>query len=240
MLSTLLLLVALGAGNAAGASQLTPRDEDRWRVTLKPYVWASALHADVGIGSLPPTEVDLDFADIVEDLDFAFMLGAELRKGESDWALVFDSLYLRLEKENANLDATVEQYMIETDFAYRESDDKAIELIVGARYWNTDIDLDLGGGGSGSRSRDWIDPVLGARGIVELSDKWSLRLRGDIGGFGVGSDFTYQIAGVASFAVSPSFGVGLGYRHLAVDYDDSGFQYDAEFSGLIVGIEWTP
>jgi hypothetical protein len=76
---------------------------------------------------------------------------------------------------------------------------------MGGRYWHQelDVDLDLAGtanvGGlivSGNRaiaksgSVDWIDPFLGARLRYALSPGEEIALRGDVGGFGAGSQFT--------------------------------------------------
>lgn len=42
------------------------------------------------------------------------------------------------------------------------------------------------------RSNSWVDPIIGARLSADLSTKVMVNLRGDIGGFGVGSDFTWN------------------------------------------------
>ena len=115
-----------------------------------------------------------------------------------------------------------------------------------ARYWNQDVNLSLRLTGTlevdlkrlgldFKRSRrvviarandlDWVDPVVGARVRHQIAPGRELRLEGDIGGFGAGSEFSWQAVGVYSFHTT-CLGVPLhadiGYRALAVDYSENG------------------
>ena len=42
---------------------------------------------------------------------------------------------------------------------------------------------------------DWVDPLVGLRWMPQISDSWHVILKGDIGGFGVASDFTWNLQG---------------------------------------------
>lgn len=114
----------------------------------------------------------------------------------------------------------------------------AFDLLGGARYWNQDLDLSLAVDGSvdlgklglqrsGSRAfarsgtLDWVDPIVGMRLRHQFASGSELQFLGDIGGFGVGSDLTWQLfAGYGfDFGVWQSTLHGIvGYRALAVDY----------------------
>ena len=115
----------------------------------------------------------------------------------------------------------------------------ALDLLGGARYWNQELDLslavdtsvDLGKLGlerSSSRAvarsgtLEWVDPFVGLRIRHELAPGRELQFLGDIGGFGVGSDLTWQLFAGYSFDFSiwqSTLLHGLvGYRALAVDY----------------------
>jgi opacity protein-like surface antigen len=61
------------------------------------------------------------------------------------------------------------------------------------------------------------------------------RLAIDIGGFSVGSDFTWQTVAAVNYALSDRVSVSAGYRHLTVDYEDGGQLLDIELSGPLVG-----
>jgi hypothetical protein len=135
-----------------------------------------------------------------------------------------------------------------------------LDLIGGARYWNQELDLslavdasvDLGNLGlkrSGSLAvarsgtLDWVDPFVGLRVRHVLSPGKELQFLGDIGGFGVGSDLTWQLfAGYGfEFWQSSLHGV-IGYRALAVDYsqDDRGFKnnLDLILHGPVIGLSF--
>ena len=136
----------------------------------------------------------------------------------------------------------------------------ALDLLGGARYWNQELDLslavdasvDLGNLGlqrSGSLAvarsgtLEWVDPFVGFRVRHELAPGSELQFLGDIGGFGVGSDLTWQLfAGYGfDFWQSNLHGV-IGYRALAVDYtSDSNANrnnLDLILHGPVVGLSF--
>ena len=115
----------------------------------------------------------------------------------------------------------------------------AIDILAGARYWHESVDLsfdittglidppagfevrgDRVVGESGAI--DWIDPVVGLRMRHQFSPGQELQLRGDVGGFGVGSDFSWQLFGGYGFAFGESWSGVIGYRALSVDYSEEG------------------
>jgi hypothetical protein len=122
----------------------------------------------------------------------------------------------------------------------------ALDVMGSARYWNQEVDVSLKLTGnltadlqrlglklqrSGSvalaRSGDleWVDPVVGARLRHQMTSGAELALYGDVGGFGVGSDFSWQAVATYGFDVN-CFGTPLrtvvGYRALAVDFSENG------------------
>ena len=136
----------------------------------------------------------------------------------------------------------------------------ALDLLGGARYWNQELDLslavdasvDLGKLGldrSGSRAvarsgtLDWVDPFVGLRVRHQLAPGRELQFLGDIGGFGVGSDLTWQLFAGYGFDLWQSNLHGIiGYRALAVDYNqDSGTNknnLDLTLHGPVVGLSF--
>jgi hypothetical protein len=114
----------------------------------------------------------------------------------------------------------------------------AIDVLAGARYWRESVDfsLNITGAGPGvlppgfqvsgnrvvARSGDmeWVDPVVGLRVRHQFSPGQELQLRGDIGGFGVGSDFSWQLFGGYSCQLGDSWSGVIGYRALSVDFSE--------------------
>ena len=89
---------------------------------------------------------------------------------------------------------------------------------------------------------DWIDPLVGLQYNVPINDTWRFNLRGDVGGFGVGSDLTYQVLTNLRWQANERIGVAFGYRLIAFDYEDGnennpGYQrYDLVEQGPLVGL----
>jgi hypothetical protein len=132
-------------------------------------------------------------------------------------------------------------------------------VLSGARYWYQEADLSLDAARTldigdleiaGSRafarsgSIDWLDPVIGARVRYAVAPGHELFLRGDIGGFGIGSEFSWQAIGGYSFDFAlyqdVTFSGVIGYRALSVDYAQgsgrSGYEFDMLQHGPILGV----
>ena len=87
-------------------------------------------------------------------------------------------------------------------------------------------------------SKTWVDPIVGARFQTAIAGPVFARLGGDIGGFGVSSDFTWQVYGVLGVNVARNFSIGFGYRALGTDYSSGGFKYDVTSYGPTIGSEF--
>ena len=66
-----------------------------------------------------------------------------------------------------------------------------------------------------------------------------LRSLFQIGGFGAGSELTWDALGVIGYQFNDSISAVAGYRHLDVDYHDDGFVFDVELSGPVIGMTIT-
>ena len=86
----------------------------------------------------------------------------------------------------------------------------------------------------------WFDPFIGARLTTHAGERWTFTLRGDIGGFGIGSDFAWQLHPEAEFALSPTVSLTGGYRLLGMDYEEGSgldrFAYDVRTFGVQLGV----
>jgi hypothetical protein len=90
----------------------------------------------------------------------------------------------------------------------------------------------------------WVDPIVGMRLRHQFAPGQELTLSGDVGGFGVGSEFTWQAVGAYRFEIartSTALWSGmLGYRALYADYSKGSgntlYQYDMLMHGPIAGI----
>jgi hypothetical protein len=91
-------------------------------------------------------------------------------------------------------------------------------------------------------AKEWWDPFVGPRVTLQATDKLSLSLRADVGGFGIKncSNFVWQLVASAEYSITDNFFVEVGYRLLDTDYErGSGgtrFAYDATMSGPYLGL----
>ncbi len=116
----------------------------------------------------------------------------------------------------------------------------ALDAYAGLRYWNVSSSLALNLTGvvnipllglqqSGAKALDksgtmeWTDPIIGLRLRHKIGPGDEFQLRGDIGGFGVGSKFSWQLAGgyshdmkIGDWTITNT----VGYRALSVDYSN--------------------
>jgi hypothetical protein len=85
-----------------------------------------------------------------------------------------------------------------------------------------------------SRTDDWIDPYVGLRARYNFTPAIYAIFRGDVGGFGVGSKFTWQTEGALGCQLTRSIFAEVGYRALGVDYESDGLIYDVITHGVQV------
>ena len=160
------------------------------------------------------------------------------------------------------LDFTTQLAVVEVGATYEvaSSGGLSFDVLGGFRYWYQEADLsldiagvvdlaglDVVGGGRGlakSGSVDWLDPLIGARVRYAVAPGHELFLRGDIGGFGAGSKFSWQaIAGyLMDFGTyhGVTYSGVIGYRALGVDYEQGQgnrrYEYDMVLHGPIIGL----
>lgn len=131
----------------------------------------------------------------------------------------------------------------------------ALDASAGLRYWYIGLDLSLDVVGAinsellglsrvgakaiaKSDNMQWIDPVVGLRVRHQVAPGREFQLRGDIGGFGVGSKFSWQAYGGYShdFTFEGMNLSGLiGYRAVSVDYSQGAGSRQDGMNAIIHG-----
>lgn len=241
----------LAANDPAGAQTAA------WQYELTPYLWGSAMRGDVQSGDLPQIGVDMSFGEIVDILDFGLMGAFEARNGR--WGLLFDMVYMKVSDDatasrtgpgpigapaSVHADATFKQTLLAAAATYRVHDGRSpVDLFGGLRYTQLDVEARIdaslfGESGSvdSSADKDWFDPYIGMRIQHPLGERWTFVGYADAGGFGVGSDFTWQAAVGINRDFSKTVTGKLGFRWIGADYDKGGFVYDMSFEGAYAGV----
>ena len=252
-------------------AQDTSQSTNDWEIRLIPYFWMPSLDAEgtIGgpLGGSLSGNVDLSFGDVMDYFDFGAMGRVEAWKGK--WGLIFDGLFMNLSADgsfqgsrgltNFNLDADVRLGMADFGLAYRLIENRfgknSLQRLIfepygGLRYaylrQRIDLNINIAGVGSAGRtlgtSEDWVEPFVGGRVVWEMNDKWSFNLRGDAGGFGIGSasDLTWQIAGGVDYKISKNMIFNAGYRYVELDYSHGSgsdeFGIDLRAKGPVLGL----
>lgn len=223
-----------------------------WTFAFEPYVLASSIEGDASVGRATGVDVDVDMSDILETLEMAFMGHFEAIHSNG-WGVALDYGFMDLGADISGqrggvIDANVRQGVFEALLLRKGSSRKGqLEYLAGVRWWDNDIDADvdlavLPGSPSADIKEDWIDLVLGVRWSNPVNDEWTFNIRGDIGGFGVESDFTSTASAGFRYKMSESIDLDLQYKATWVDFEtgragESGyFQYDTVTHGPLIGV----
>jgi hypothetical protein len=232
--------------------------EDEWRVDFTAWMWLLAMSGDVRNGPIT-ADVDASFSDILEASDSLFSIAGRLEIGKGKWTGFLDSMYSDIGAEDQtgpvglpSVDVTNEILLLDFGLMYRVFDEVAtngggrhhtIDVYAGGRYQHFSLELDPALAATRSQSKGWIDPIFGARAVIQLNERFDFMLMGDIGGFGVGSDLTWTLrAGFGYHFVMfdiPTTAY-LGYAALGTDYTEgsglSRFEWNVVMHGPVLGL----
>jgi hypothetical protein len=170
----------------------------------------------------------------------------------------------------ANFETTIKMVITELAGAYElarwgspSGSATAVDVYAGGRLWwqQAEASLNVGATLTALLPRDtfvlngnrayassgditWVDPLVGLRLRHQFTPGHELMLSGDVGGFGAGSDFSWQAVGAYRFAFAKAHGAEwsgmLGYRALYADYSKGSgatlYQFDMLQHGPIVGM----
>jgi hypothetical protein len=232
-----------------GATMLsaTPTHAAEWRHEVAPYLWGAAMSGTTAIGPVA-ADVDASFSDILDNLELGFM--GTYRATRDRVSITIDGIYMGLGSTGrgpagfAKADVDLDQSALEIDVGYEVFD--RLTVFGGVRYNDLSVDVKTTGPlgtRSDSADEDWIDPVIGAHYTFDFADQWSFALRGDIGGFGVGSEFAWQGVGTLRWQANDRVGVLGAYRYIDMDYENDDrsrdFAYDMSMSGPALGVVFT-
>ncbi len=252
---------ALSTISTSLSLQDAPVTSDQWRVDLNSWFWLMGVHGDIGARGRT-AEVDADFGDILDASDSVLAFSGRLEIGYGKIAGFIDGFYADIGADDqtgpaglADIDVTFQQGIIDFGLMYRLGDwepsgdaaknrkNLTLDLYAGARYNSIELELEPENLASRSRSESWIDPIVGAKLVLPISEHWQFQINGDVGGFGVSSDFTWSTT--AAFGFNFEFfdlpaTVLLGYRGMGWDYSDGSgndeFAFDVTQHGPLLGL----
>jgi len=218
-------------------AELTALDDPRavktkydWTALVSVYYWAMRMDGDVTVqgvnGSLSSSPFDFANAG-----DATPMVHAEV--WAKAWGVFFDAFAVDAVGQDAtsngapaSIEESYEVARVGGFYRYWDYEDAIglktfFDLVAGARLFSVGQDLETGTT-SVSASRDWVDPIVGARVITDLGDRWFMTMYGDVGGFGLlnGSRLTWNFEASFGWNFTRHMFAYFGYRWLGADYSD--------------------
>ena len=199
------------------------------------------------------SDVDVPVQDVLKDLSFGAMLAVDVQKDR--FGVGVNGLFARVSPDSEvgdiKIDATSDSAQLAILPFYRlvewqygvSSSRQPLRLVVapeaGFRYTYLRTELEIRGGpGTVDGSESWVDPLIGSRIGLDLTDRWAIGGEGNFGGFGVGSDFTWNAQAYVGYEIT-LFGrpttLLFGYRALYQDYHHNNFEWDVTMHGPMLG-----
>jgi hypothetical protein len=226
------VLIASGAWTPAAAQA----PSDKWDVTVAPYFMGAAMSGTTAVRGRE-VDVEVSASDIFSNLQFGAMGLVVARKG--NWGLGGDAIWMALGTtvRETNVDFNQGAFA----FCGLRRLGSAADVTVGMRV-NT-LQGKLGFKTLGvdvSQDKTWVDPLVGLTLRSPREHRVHAQVYTEIGGFGVGSDFTWQIFPTVGIRLSDRVSLEVGYRWLDIDYStgegNERFAYDVLSQGPIGGL----
>lgn len=229
--------------------------EESWHFRLSPYVWFAGLEGDVAtIPGLPSAPIDISPSDALQDTEASIMVILDGKKGRHGFFV--DLLYSDVRSDEdlipaigLTLRTTTKSTLFTLAYQYEiyNQDHVVIDLLAGARYWVIDSKLRFSSGLGGpldgrtiTNDESWLDPMVGFKARAPIGDsRFYVSGGAGLGGFGVGSDFFYEISANVGYQWNDAIGTSIGYRMFDVDYDNDGYVYDVKQQGWQAGLTWS-
>lgn len=222
--------------------------DNAWSFNLAIYGWATAIDGTISAGGRS-ADVDIAFKDVLKHLDMTFMAAAELRYKR--WGFMGDLVYARLSDDIAPpagiVFSSTHEVVKETIgtflLSYRVVDAKPayLDLFAGARVYSfySEIvlrpNLPVATSFAADGTTTWADPIIGLRGRYYVSRAVFLNGYGDVGGFGAGSELSWQVLGAVGVQAARWCDVQLGYRALGFEYGSGNRKQEITTHGPIIG-----
>ena len=140
----LAVFAAIVAAGPTGISWAQSSTDDQWRFKVTPYFWFINVEGNLRYNPIPggSPHVEISNSDLLDSLDFGFMLSGEARKGR--WSIFTDVIYF--------------------DLSSLESRVKAIDFNLGGPSNPISADLDTG---TSSSLTAWVWTLAGSVGVVD-------------------------------------------------------------------------
>ena len=262
-------LAIIGVGIVSGFTPLVSlaeplpipgQNESDWRYSLTPYAFLPARTSGTSTISGTTVPLEMDLGDALELLDYALAATFEMWRG--DLGFIVDGNYVQLSLDESLPDPfppdstfalDIRQKWLGVLAAYRVVDSTygarnqrvSVDLQGGIRYNSLRQTVDIIAGGDPQPQlggdEGWFEPVIGARVMWRLNEKWAADIALDLGGFGAGgNDLQVGLNACFDFRLWEKNSLRFGYRYYSMDYSTTlatgPFAYDVSQHGPYLGV----
>ena len=238
-----LFSVNVYASDAGPDASQSDNAQEEWEYALSFYVWMPDIENTTASGH----EVEITFSDIMDNLDMTLMTSFGARKNKL--TLMTDVVYLHLNHtDNINVgnllkvtDFYMKTWIVSPVASYEimGGEKGSLQLLAGGRFLWIKVGADLETRPPLPREKsdddadgDVWDGVVGVRGHLNLTGRWYMPYRFDIGTGD--SDKTWQAMGGFGYRFD-KFKVLALYRYMKWDFEDGYPLQDLKVYGPMVG-----
>jgi hypothetical protein len=259
--ATAATMTAPATGSAAESSINAAPEDDPWQFSATPYVWVVQLNGKVKVRNRD-LNVGINFDQIFNHLEGPpLMLHLEVRKKK--FGFYTAPLYVKLSADVNNAgpvtlfggNDTLTLWVVESGAFYQiaqlgEDRPWKLEALAGFRYWNLDNNVSFNAFPNiifnASRNQDLWDPFIGLRLSKRLTEKLSMSLLGEYGGFCISESTpndSWEAVGTLGYDITKRITLLAGYRALGVNtYNKTGqgdIRANLTFQGAVVGCRFS-
>lgn len=200
-------------------------------------MFLSGLTGSVTAGKVT-VPINSSFTVLVDNLRIGGYLS--FRADKNKWGIYVDIEYISLVGAGTTrleAELQLDNLIAEADVAYRPGNAPTLKFLAGVRSYTIDQTLRIQDEPIYNTNTTVVDPILGSQGAWALGDRWAFEMRGDIGGFGIGSEFTYQLLVLFNWNISNTLSIPFGYRLLGYQIKTGGVWMNTRMSGMVLGLD---
>jgi len=226
-----------------------------WEYIVNPYLMAPNSSGDFGVGRFD-AEINNSAGDVFRNLNFGIMGALEANNG--NWGFNLDINYMNVDATDDDVRRlSVNGHQAAYTATVLKRVHENVWLYAGLRLSDMGVKLDcnsvcvapgvigtITGQATPDRTRNksWVEGLVGFRAEGEVSEKLSLSLLADAGGFGEGSDISVTVWPQIGYRIGKTSKALVGYRYIYVDHESGSgadrFVYRAATFGPTVGFEF--
>lgn len=225
-------------------------------IQVSPYLWAASMNGTISpFRHAPNLKTHKSFSDIVKDLQVGGFIHVWAR--HHDYVFSADLMYVKLKDAKTTetlpalpaplpvistlrgqVDTSQLVFTLQGGARFIKQENLTLDVLTGARFWRIANKVTLTANHYSTSYREkfhWVDPIIGTRFFYRFNDKTSFLSQADVGGFHVGSTFTWSLLSTLNYQFGKHTSASIGYKVLNTNYSHRGHRYDVRMKGPVIG-----